>query len=313
MLIAPFEDAESRDFRSLQNASLAMYPALIEEIESRSGIEIEHRVCGILRTARTDAHARALRALVRRRAKAISGLEWVEGETLRRLEPGLAPAILGAAYSPGDSNVNPGLLTQAFAKAAEVLGAEVRRGVTLTGFLGRGPRLQGARTSEGEVGADAVVLAAGPWTELLAHRVNAHVPTPPMRGQMIAYRSTAIHHAVWGRRVSRAQTRGSSSPVRRLRTRGSQAHYGRGLSGMRRAAPDGPALRYANREHGPVCGQGRRTACRCWAVCRAENVYVPRTLPQRNPAGAGHGPPDGSNLRGRTEIDLRPFRPERFG
>ena len=320
MLIAPFEDAESRDFRALQNTSLAMYPALIEEIESRSGVDVEHRKCGILRTARTVAHAKALRALVKRRAGAIAGLEWVEGETLRRLEPGLSASLLGAAYSPDDANVNPGLVTQAFALAAERLGVDVRRGVALTGFLGRGRRLLGARTSNGEVGADAVVLAAGPWTELLVSRLNARVPTPPMRGQMIAYRSTAVRHAIWGEDgylVPKPRGfifAGATVEDAGFRKRTTE----RGLAGMRRAAAGMvPALRYAE-------------VASTWAGLRPgspDGLPVLGRLPGRDNlyVAAGHfrngillAPVTGSLMSqlicdGRPEIDLRPFRPDRFG
>jgi glycine oxidase len=320
MLIAPFEDATSKDFQSLQDASLTMYPAMIEEIESRSGVDVEHRTCGILRTARTGAHAKALRALTRRRAKAISGLEWLDGDTLRRLEPGLAPEILGAAYSPGDSNVNPGLLTQAFARAAEALGAQICRGQAFTGFLGRGARLEGAHTGSGPVRADAIVLAAGPWTELLARRVNAGVPTPPMRGQMIAYRSTAVRHAVWGEDGYLVpKPRGFIFAGATVEAAGFRKHTtGRALAAMRRAAAAmAPALKYAEEVSSwaglrpgspdglPVLGRlpGR------------ENVYV----------AAGHfrngillAPVTGRLMTqlicdGRSEIDLGPFDPGRFG
>jgi glycine oxidase len=56
----------------------------------------------------------------------------------------------------------------------------------------------GVSTNEGEIAADAVVLAAGPWTEVLALRLSAKVPTPPIRGQMIAYQSSELRHPVWG-------------------------------------------------------------------------------------------------------------------
>ncbi len=319
MLIAPFEDAASKDFRSLQNASLSLYPQTLDAVQGRSGVDVEHRVCGILRTARTEARAKALRALIKRRAGAISGLEWVEGETLRHLEPGLSPAILGAAYAPEDSNVNPGLLTQAFALAAERLGADVRRGVTFTGFLGRGSHLGGARTSNGDVSADAVVLAAGPWTELLARRVNADVPTPPMRGQMIAYRSSAVRHAVWGedgylvpkpRGFVFAGATVEDAGFRKQTTE-------RGLAGMRRAATGMvPALKYAD-------------VASTWAGLRPgtpDGLPVLGRLPDRDNVyvAAGHfrngillAPVTGRLMAqlicdGRTEIDLHPFRPDRF-
>jgi len=320
MLIAPLEDASSRDFQALQKASLAMYPALIEEIESRSGINVEHRQCGILRTARVETHAKTLRALTKRRSKGISGLEWVEGETLRRLEPGLSPDILGAAYSPSDSNVNPGLLTQAFAVAAEHLDAEVRRGVAFTGFLGRGPRLEGVRSGAGPVRADAIVLAAGPWTELLARRVNGNVPTPPMRGQMIAYSSTAVRHAVWsedGYLVPKP--RGFVFAGATVEHAGFRKHTtDRGLAGLRRAASAmAPALRYAE-------------VASTWAGLRPgspDGLPLLGRLPGRDNVyvAGGHfrngillAPVTGSLMaqlvcEGRTDMDLGPFRPERFG
>ena len=320
MLMAPLEYASARDFQALQNASLAMYPVLIEEIESRSGINVEHRVCGILRTARAETHAKALRALVGRPAQGASGLEWVDAETLRRLEPGLSPDILGAAYSPSASNVNPGLLTQAFAVSAEHLAAEVRRGVAFTGFLGRGPRLEGVRSSAGLVRADAIVLAAGPWTELLARRVNGNVPTPPMRGQMIAYRSTAVHHAVWsedGYLVPKL--RGFMFAGATVEHAGFRKHTTeRGITGLRRAAAAMvPALRHSE-------------VVSTWAGLRPgspDGLPLMGRLPGRDNVyvAGGHfrngillAPVTGRLLaqlicEGRTDIDLGPFRPERFG
>jgi glycine oxidase len=69
----------------------------------------------------------------------------------------------------------------------------------LTGFMGRGQRLSGVRTNTKEIGdVDHVVLAAGPWTDVLAARLGATVPTPPMRGQMLAYKSNMLRHTIWG-------------------------------------------------------------------------------------------------------------------
>ena len=320
MLIAPFEDAASRPFQALQNASLAMYLPLIKELRSHSGIDIEYKTCGILRTARTVEHAKALQALVKRRAVAISGLEWVEGETLRGLEPGISPAVLGAAYSPDDANVNSGLLTQAFAVSAERLGAEVHRGVALTGFLGRGQHLRGAGTSAGDFRVDAVVLAAGPWTESLLRRVSARVPTPPMRGQMLAYRSSTVHHAIWGedgylvpkpRGFLFAGATVEDAGFRKRTTASGLASLQRAAAGMI------PALRHADVVSSwaglrPGSPDGLPILGR---VPGRENVFV----------AGGHfrngillAPVTGRLMtqlicEGRPEIDLRPFRPERFG
>jgi glycine oxidase len=124
--------------------------------------------------------------------------EWVEGPRLQRLEPGLSDHVFGAAYSPRERHVNPGLITRAFASAAAKAGATIREKVALTGFLGRGAMLDGVKTNKGDEHADAVVLAAGPWTGDLTRRLGFPLRTPPMRGQMLAYRSGAVTHALWG-------------------------------------------------------------------------------------------------------------------
>jgi len=320
MLIAPLEDALTPEFQALQNASLALYPRTIEEVEGESGIQVEYKACGMLRTARTESRAKQLRALIKRRPGRIAGLEWVEGRTLRTLEPGLSPRILGAAYSPDDHDVNPGLLTQAFAVAAERLGGEICRGRALTGFLGRGPRLSGVRSNGDELRAEAIVLAAGPWTGDIVKRLGLRLRTPPMRGQMMAYRSSLLRHAVWGEDGYLAPKprgfifAGATVEDAGFRKRTTE----RGLSGLRRAAAEmAPALRYAE-------------VASAWAGLRPgspDGLPVLGRLPHRENVyiAAGHfrngillAPVTGRLMtqlicEGRTEVDLRPFRPERFG
>jgi glycine oxidase len=171
-----------------------MYPGLVEEVQAQSGIDVEYKRPGMLRTVRTDRAAQAMREI----ADAQPGLEWVDASALRELEPALAHDVIGAVYSEGDADLNPGLWTNALAAAAERLGCELMRGTSVTGFEGTGGRITEVSTDNGDIHADAVVLAAGPWTEVLTMHLGTMVPTPPKRGQMIAYRSNVLRHAVWG-------------------------------------------------------------------------------------------------------------------
>ncbi len=199
MLIPPAAAVAPGPFRDISLASLALYPALIEAVERESGMTVECIDSGILVLAETPGMIRALRAHTRRQRDSGVRAEWVEGEALREIEPALSTRVLGAVYSPDECHVNPRLVTRALARAAEAAGAEIREKAMLTGFLGRGQRLYGVRTNVGDVSdADNIVLAAGPWTDDLAGRLGVRVPTPPMRGQMLAYRSTALLHAIWG-------------------------------------------------------------------------------------------------------------------
>jgi len=194
MLIAPVEDAGNRSFDDLRRASLMMYPVLLDEVQRLSRVHVEYKVPGMLRTARTETMARQLKRLAENH-----NLEWVEGGALRALEPALGRDLLGAAFAAKDADLNPGLLTLALARSAEKLGAKVRKRTILTGFLSRGTRIEGVRTNREDIrNIDAIVLAAGPWTASLSMRLGARLATPPMRGQMLAYKSKAIRHAIWG-------------------------------------------------------------------------------------------------------------------
>ena len=315
MLIAPIEDTGHKGFDALRKASLAMYPEVLAEVQARSGVDVQYKVPGMIRTARTEAFARELRAASRKR-----GFEWIEGAVLRELEPALGNGFIGAAYCATDADLNPGALTNAFAGAAKKLGAAVRPRTMLTGFVSDGQRVTGVRTSAGEVAADAVVLAAGPWTGSLGQRLRARVQTPPMRGQMIAYRSKALRHAVWGEDGYLVPKPGgfifAGATVEDVGFR--KTTTARAIAGMRRMAAElVPALRNA-------------TMASAWAGLRpgsADGLPVIGRVPGKENAyvATGHfrngillAPVTGALvaemvLTGRTDARLRAFGAERFG
>lgn len=320
MLIPPSEPVPPGPFRDLCLASLALYPDLVPSIEAESGIDVQYLASGILLTAETEGRARAMRAYARWQHGLGRNVAWVEGDTLRALEPNLSRKVLGAAYSPDDRHVNPGLLTQAFAKAAAAHGAELRPMTAVTGFVRRGGRVTGVRTSSGETGADAVILAAGSWTKALGAKLGLSIPVRPMRGQMLAYRSTALRHIVWGEDgylVPKA--RGfvfAGATVEDVGFRATPTQ--RGLAGLRRMATAlVPALRYAD-----VASE--------WAGLRpgsADGLPIIGRLPGWDNVyvAAGHfrngillAPVTGRLisqlvLEGRTDVEIGPFRPGRFG
>ncbi len=198
MLVPPAAAAAPGPFRDLARASAGLYPALVEALADETDIDVQYVNSGLLLPASGEGRAQGLRALAQWRGDPGLSLEWLDGAPLRALEPALSPRILGAAYSPDGRHVNPGLLTQALAQAAVRRGAALRLGAPVTGFVRRGDRVAAVQTTSETFPAEHVVLAAGPWTAALARRLGAYVPTRPMRGQMLAYRSTALRHIVWG-------------------------------------------------------------------------------------------------------------------
>ena len=198
LLILPDRASAPGSFRDLCLASLDLYRELVARIESESGIDVRCLAAGILVTAETAERVPILRSFARRQRDHGFAAEWLDPPELRLLAPALSRSVLGAVYAPDELNVDPGLMTNAIARAAEKAGVTLKTGADAGGFVRSGGRLRAVRTSAGTFEADAFVLAAGPWTGALTARLGVPLRTPPMRGQMIAYRSTALRQAVWG-------------------------------------------------------------------------------------------------------------------
>lgn len=75
----------------------------------------------------------------------------------------------------------------AFYQNAVEMGASVRTGVEVTGFLTAdgGDRVTGVETTDGPVRAESVVLAGGPWSKDLAATIDVDLPIVPTREQLI--------------------------------------------------------------------------------------------------------------------------------
>jgi glycine oxidase len=335
LLILPDRATAPGPFRELCVASLDMYRELIPRIEKESGVDVHCLASGILVTAEAAERVPILRSFAEwQRGQGIAA-EWVEGEALRALEPALSPRVLGAVYTADDLNVDPAMVTQAIGRAAQRSGVDVRTQVSVAGFLRRGGQVEGVTTTEGTVKADAFVLAAGPWTGLLASKLGVRLKTPPMRGQMLAYETGAVRHAIWGENgylVPKLALSGAERPVlsgvegtggllyagATVEDAGFRKHTTkRGLAGLRAmAAKLVPSLRRADvasawaglrpgSEDGwPVIGR----------LPGQENVYV-ATGHFRN--GILLAPATGKLvtqmvLEGGTEMDVTAFGAERF-
>jgi len=321
ILVPPPEALPSGAFGDLCRAGVDAYTSLVEALRDETGIDVQYLAPGILLPAGTERRAQVLRAVARWQQGLGLNLEWVEGSPLRLLEPALADSVLGAAYSPQGHHVNPGLLTQALAQAAAGRGVVLKQGTAVVGFLRQGSRVAAVRASDGAtIAADHVVLAAGPWTRRLARRLGVDVPTRPVRGQMLAYRSTAVRHIIWGEDGYLVPKPGgflfAGATVEDVGFRLGTTR--RGLAQVRRmATATAPALRYpevASDWAGlrPGSPDGRPIIGR---VPGKDNVLV-ATGHYRN--GILLGPITGRLIDqlvtgGKTETSLEPFSPSRFG
>lgn len=115
-------------------------------------------------------------------ARLTSAGQVLEPAEARALEPALTGDIAGAILSPDDAWCDPATLTDGLLAAARRHGADVRRGVEVHRLCRAQGRIERIETSNGDVTAGAVVLAAGAWTTRLARQVGVRIPLQPATG-----------------------------------------------------------------------------------------------------------------------------------
>ncbi len=107
----------------------------------------------------------------------------VGGNDLRRLEPALGEGLWACRADIGYP-VAPGASTYAYATLAEARGAVIRQGRAATVAV-RGDRVEGVEVGGNLLPADAVLVAAGPWTSELLEPLGRGVPIAPRWGVIV--------------------------------------------------------------------------------------------------------------------------------
>ncbi|WP_345430655.1 FAD-binding oxidoreductase [Actinoallomurus vinaceus] len=309
--------------------------ALWAELAAQDGIgaSFEYEAKGGLVVAETEEGVAGLEELAARQRAAGVDAAPVPAADLPGYEPNLAPDLAGGMFYPQDAQVQPMLAAAHLLRASK---AEVRTGVTVTGMLRDGDRVTGVRTDRGDLGAGAVVNAAGTWGGEVAALAGAHVPILPRRGFILVTEPLPplIRHKVYAAEYvanvasddegleSSAVVEGTPSGTILIGASRERVGFDRTLSlpALRRLARQ--AIRLF-----PVLGDV--AAIRAYCGFRP---YCPDHLPVIGPdpradglihacghegAGIGLAAATGhliaQSLTGaRPDLDLAPFRPDRF-
>ena len=110
----------------------------------------------------------------------------LEPEQVAELDPRIVADDLVFCFEPEAGYCDPYAVTAGLATAARRSGATVREDVPVTAVSG-----DGVETSDGSVAADAVVVAAGPWTAPLLEPLGYDLPLAPAPAEVGRYRLPA--------------------------------------------------------------------------------------------------------------------------
>ena len=158
--------------------------------EGRTGRSIGFHRTGVLTVAGPDQPVWIER--IRRNAAMLTDLgirlELVDAPRMRQLVPGIVvrDGSLGI-WEPDGGFVHPQKTLEAFAALARSYGAVTRRGVTVLELQVEGGRVKGARTSEGVISAEQVVIVAGPWSRKLLASVGVELPLRTLRPENVFF------------------------------------------------------------------------------------------------------------------------------
>lgn len=185
---------------ALERRSFDAYPALVAELQEATGQNVEWTRSGQLTVALDGEQASSLRETARWQREQGFEVEWLGGEAVRALEPGLASGVLGAVFAPAAGSLRGHRLTATLAEAARGYGATIVEAAPVVALLHDGDRVGGARTPAGDFYAGQVVLATGAWTGALAGLLQLEVPVHPVPGQMLAVAgvATPLRHIIAG-------------------------------------------------------------------------------------------------------------------
>ncbi len=302
--------------------------------EHRSRWEFDAK--GGLVVAATETGAAALTGLTTRQRHAGIEVTDLEGSELRDYEPHISPHLRAGAYYPQDAQVQPMLMTAQLLRLARERGAVVQTRTGVTGLLRDGDRVTGVRTTAGNISSAAVVNAAGTWSGAVAALAGARLPILPRRGFVLVTEPLppTIRHKVYAgeyvANVLSSEEGLQTSPV----VEGTAS--GTVLIGSSRER-----VGFDRRVSLPVLGRLAAQAAALFPVLASVKVirsylgfrpYCPDHLPvighdSRAPGlwhasgheGAGIGLSAGTAklltqalLDQATDLDLSPFRPERF-
>jgi sarcosine oxidase subunit beta len=153
-----------------------LWPGLSEEL----GVDTEYTQEGNLRLGKTEEHIKILEKLTANAQKCGVDVKMIDAAEVRKINPYMSDAVIGASWCPTDGHANPLTTTLGFYKCARKLGADFITGAKVSKILVKGGKVCGVEAGD-ENGsqifeAENVVVAAGFESNAILNTVGITIP-----------------------------------------------------------------------------------------------------------------------------------------
>jgi sarcosine oxidase, subunit beta len=153
------------------------------EVTGQAEYSPQVRQQGYLWLTTSEQGAERQRQLVaEQRRWGVTGVELLSGDETRRSFPFTGPEVVQGRFRAEDGLLDPKGATMGLAAAS---GAQVAVGCEVTGLRVAGGRVVAVETTLGRVEADAVVIAAGPFSGEVARLAGIELPVSTVRRQKL--------------------------------------------------------------------------------------------------------------------------------
>lgn len=105
-----------------------------------------------------------------------------EGDEVTKFEPALKPGLAGGWHYQCDAHLRPDKLMSSWRQLLESRGVTIRENCEFRGFSSQSGQATGVLTNQGQIEADAFVVATGAWTPLLNRQLGCKILIQPGKG-----------------------------------------------------------------------------------------------------------------------------------
>ena len=156
-----------------------------ENLEEELGISVEFKPSGGMIVIETEEQRERMLEFVRNQRMAGVPVQLLDRKETFERQPVLSRHVVGATWCSQDAEVNPLLLSQAFAAAAARIGVEVWTHTEVLGIRCSQGKVAEVITTKGGISTEIVVNAAGPFASAIGEMAGVSIPIKPRRGMIL--------------------------------------------------------------------------------------------------------------------------------